>query len=143
MKEENEIIIYQSLDGNTKIDVRMESETVWLNQNQMAELFQTTRNNVTMHIKDCYDEGELEESSTSKDFLLVQKEGKRTVSRKIKIYNLDVIISVGYRVRSKRGTQFRIWANKVLKDYLLNGKVTNQNRLEYLEKTKTVKITVK
>ena len=132
MKEENEIIIYQSLDGNTKIDVRMESETVWLNQNQMAELFQTTRNNVTMHIKDCYDEGELEESSTSKDFLLVQKEGNREVKRNIKHYNLDVIISVGYRVKSHVGTKFRIWALAILKEYMIKGFAMDDERLENL-----------
>jgi len=136
----NEIIIFE--DTDIKLEVKLQDETVWLTQNQMAELFQTTRNNVTIHIRNCYEEKELSEMSTSKDFLLVQNEGSREIKRKIKHYNLDVIISVGYRVKSKRGTQFRIWSNKILKDYLLNGKAINQKRIEYLEKTKTVKITV-
>ena len=106
------------------------------------ELFQTTVRNISIHIANIYEEIELEEISTKKDFFLVQKEGNREITRHIRHYNLDVIISVGYRVKSKRGTQFRIWSNKVLKDYLLNGKAINQKRIEYLEKTKTVKITV-
>ena len=136
----NEIIIFE--EENIKLEVKVQDETVWLTQNQMAELFKTTRNNVTLHIGNCYKEKEVEEISTSKDFLLVQKEGNRKTNRRVKHYNLDVIISVGYRVKSKRGTQFRIWSNKILKDYLLNGKVINQKRIEYLEKTKTVKVTV-
>lgn len=118
----------------------MQDETVWLTQNQMAELFKTTRNNITMHINNCYIEEELDGISTSKESLLTATDGKKY---KTKIYNLDVIISVGYRVKSKRGTEFRVWANKILRDYLLKGQAINQNRLEYLEKTKTVKIIVK
>jgi death-on-curing family protein len=129
----NEIILFEN--ENVKLEVNLQDETVWLTQAQMAELFKTTRNNVTMHITNCYEEGELEENSTSKDFLLVQKEGNRQISRSITHYNLDIIISVGYRVKSKVGTQFRIWANKILKQYLLEGYVANQKRLEYLEKT--------
>ncbi len=112
---ENEIIIYQTQDGQTKIDVRLENETVWLTQNQMAELFQTTKQNVSSHIKNIFEEGELSENSTVKDYLTVQQEGNRKVSRNVSHYNLDVIISVGYRVKSLRGTQFRIWATQVLK----------------------------
>ncbi len=109
---ENEIILYQP-DSTLSLDVRVENETVWLTQAQMTELFQTTRNNITLHIRN---EGELEESSVCKESLLTAADGKRY---KTKFYSLDVIISVGYRVKSIRGTQFRQWANKVLKDYLL------------------------
>ena len=108
--EENKIIIYQTEDGQTKIDVRLENDTVWLTQAQMAELFQKTPQNITMHIRNAYSEGELEKEVTCKEYLQVQTEGKRTVKRIQKFYDLDVIISVGYRVKSKRGTAFRIWA---------------------------------
>ena len=127
---ENEIIIYQSQDGQTKIDVRIENETVWLSQNQMAELFQTTKQNISLHIKNIFEEGELSEDSTVKDYLAVQNEGSRKVSRNVTHYNLDVIISVGYRVRSLRGTQFRIWATQVLKEYLKKGFALNDDLLK-------------
>lgn len=123
--ENNQIVIYQTEDGQTQIDVRMENDTVWLTQAQMAELFQKTSQNITMHIKNVYKEGELEESATCKENLQVQKEGNRLIKRMVNYYNLDVIISVGYRVKSKRGTAFRIWANKVLKDYLVKGYAVN------------------
>ena len=119
MDSNNQIIIYQTEDGQTQIDVRLENETVWLTQAQMAELFEKTPQNITMHIGNAYKEGELEKESTCKEYLQVQQEGKRKVSRKVKYYDLDVIISVGYRVKSKRGTAFRIWARKVLKEYSL------------------------
>ena len=99
----------------------MGNETVWLTQAQMAKLFETTPQNITLHIKNVYAEQELDADSTCKDFLQVREEGNRKIKRMQKFYNLDVIISVGYRVKSKRGTQFRIWANKILKDYLLKG----------------------
>ena len=124
--EENKIIIYQTEDGQTQVDVRMENDTVWLTQAQMAELFQKTPQNITMHIRNADKEGELEELATCKEFLQVQKEGQRLVTRKVKYYDLDVIISVGYRVKSKRGTAFRIWARKVLKDYLIKGYAINE-----------------
>lgn len=127
---ENEIIIYQTQDGQTKIDVRLENETVWLTQNQMAELFQTTKQNVSSHIKNIFEEGELSENSTVKDYLTVQQEGNRKVSRNVSHYNLDVIISVGYRVKSLRGTQFRIWATQVLKEYLKKGFALNDDLLK-------------
>lgn len=127
---ENEIIIYQTQDGQTKIDVRLENETVWLTQNQMAELFQTTKQNVSLHIKNIFEEGELSENSTVKDYLTVQQEGNRKVSRNISHYNLDVIISVGYRVKSLRGTQFRIWATQVLKEYMKKGFALNDDLLK-------------
>ena len=108
------------------MDVRLENETVWLTQAQMVELFQTTKQNVSLHVGNVFKEGELEEKSTVKEYLTVQKEGERKVSRKVKYYNLDVIISVGYRVKSKRGTGFRIWANNVLKQYLIKGYAVNE-----------------
>lgn len=115
-----------------RLEVRLENETVWLTQAQMAELFQTTPQNVTMHIRAIYIEEELEEAATCKESLQVRQEGKRMVRRTQKFYNLDVIISVGYRVKSKRGVQFRQWANQVLKEYLLRGYSINQ-RLNDME----------
>ena len=128
MDRDNEIILYQP-DSTLSLDVRVENETVWLTQAQMTELFQTTRNNITLHIRNIFKEGELKESSVCKESLLTAADGKRY---KTKFYSLDVIISVGYRVKSIRGTQFRIWANKILKDYLLRGYSVNQ-RLLYME----------
>ena len=124
--EENKIIIYQTEDGQTQIDVRLENDTVWLTQAQMVELFQTTKQNVSLHVSNVFKEGELEQESTVKEYLTVQQEGRRAVSRQVKYYNLDVIISVGYRVKSKRGTAFRIWARRVLKDYLIKGYAVNE-----------------
>ena len=126
MHSNNQIVIYQSEDGQTQVDVRLENETVWLTQAQMVELFQTTKQNVSLHVGNVFREGELEQESTVKEYLTVQNEGERKVSRKVKYYNLDVIISVGYRVKSKRGTAFRIWANKVLKQYLIKGYAVNE-----------------
>jgi hypothetical protein len=126
MHSNNQIVIYQSEDGQTQVDVRLENETVWLTQAQMVELFQTTKQNVSLHVGNVFREGELEQESTVKEYLTVQNEGERKVSRKVKYYNLDVIISVGYRVKSKRGTAFRIWANKVLKQYLMKGYAVNE-----------------
>ena len=110
---QGEIILYQP-DETVRLEVRLEDDTVWLTQAQMAELFQTTKNNITLHIGNVYKEKELSTISTSKESLLVQTEGNRQVTRKRNLYNLDVIISVGYRVKSLRGTQFRQWANKVM-----------------------------
>ena len=124
--EQNQIVIYQTEDGQTQIDVRLENDTVWLTQAQMAELFERTPQNITTHIGNAYREGELEKDSTCKEYLQVQTEGKRRVRRSVKYYDLDVIISVGYRVKSKRGTDFRIWARKVLKQYLVKGFVVNE-----------------
>ena len=118
-----EIIIYQPEDLTLVFDVRVEDETVWLTQIQMADLFQTTRNNITIHIGNIFKEKELEEISVGKDSLLAARDGKKYHT---KFYNLDVIISVGYRVKSQRGTQFRIWANRVLREFLLKGHVLNQ-----------------
>ena len=129
----NEIILFE--DQNVKLEVNMRDETVWLSQRQMAELFDSSRTNIIEHINNIYSDGELDKNSTCQDFRQVRKEGKRDVVRNIPFYNLDMIISVGYRVNSKRGVIFRKWANKVLKDYLLKGYAVNQKRLEYLEKT--------
>ena len=125
---ENEIILYQP-DSTLSLDVRVENETVWLTQAQMTELFQSTKQNISLHINNIFKEGELDKISVVKDSLTTAADGKRY---KTKFYSLDVIISVGYRVKSIRGTQFRIWANKVLKDYLLRGYSVNQ-RLLYME----------
>ncbi len=124
-----EIILYQPDDKSIAIDVRVEDETVWLTQAQMAELFKTTRNNITLHISNVFKEKELYKTSVCKDSLLTAKDGKKY---KTKLYSLDVIISVGYRVKSQRGTQFRIWANKVIKDYLLKGYAVN-HRMDRIE----------
>ena len=123
------VVVYCSDDNTLQLDVQISDETVWLTQQQMVALFDTTKPNVSMHIRNIYNEGELDEKATVQDFLTVQKEGGRLVSRRVRYYNLDVIISVGYRVKSKRGTQFRQWANRVLKDYLLKGYAVNQQLL--------------
>ncbi len=127
MNDNNQIIMYQTEDGLTKIDVTLEDETVWLNQAQMAELFQTTKQNISYHINNCFKEGELSETSVVKDFLTTAADGKPYNTH---YYNLDVIISVGYRVKSLRGTQFRIWANSVLKEYLIKGFAMNDDLLK-------------
>ena len=125
--DDNKILIYQSEDGQTQIDVRLENDTVWLTQAQMAELFQTDRTSIVRHIRNIYKIEELDANSTCAKIAQVQTEGPRLVRRKITYFNLDMIISVGYRVNSKRGVKFRQWANKVLKDYLVKGYVVNEN----------------
>ena len=140
--DRGEIIIYQTADGETRLDVRMENDSVWLTQAQMVELFNSTKQNVSLHINNIFKEGELEREATVKEYLILRQEGNRSVRRKITVYNLDVIISVGYRVKSQRGTQFRIWANKVLKEYLIKGYVVKENiKLEQYEDLKqTIKV---
>ena len=123
----NEILIYQTQDGKTKIDVRMENDTVWLTQSQMAELFQTTKQNISLHINNIFKDGELSPDSVVKEYLTTAADGK---SYRVVHYNLDVIISVGYRVKSLHGTQFRIWANTVLKEYLIKGFAMNDDLLK-------------
>lgn len=134
MENENKgnIIIYQSNDGLTKIDVKFEDETVWLTQQQMAELYKTSRTNVVEHIKHIYEEGELDESSTCRNFRQVQTEGKRQVTRELPFYNLDMIISLGYRVKSHVATQFRRWATELLKEYMKKGYALDDKRLKEL-----------
>ena len=124
------IVIYQAADGSMATEVRLEGETVWLSQKQMAELFDKNVPNINEHIANVFAEGELEPTATIRKFRIVRQEGQRQVEREIEHYNLDVIISVGYRVKSKQGTQFRIWANRVLKDYLVQGYALNRQRLE-------------
>ena len=130
MENKSEILIYQTLNGDTKIDVLVENETVWLSQVQMAELFQTTKQNVSLHIKNVYDEAELELEGTVKEYLTVQKEGARNVKRSVQFYNLDVIISVGYRVKSHVGTHFRQWATRYLRELIIKGFAMDDERLK-------------
>lgn len=129
MQQTGEIILYQP-NENVQLEVRLEEETVWLTQQQMTLLFETTKQNVSLHINNIFKEEELSPVSTVKEYLTVQQEGNRIIKRNQKYYNLDVIISVGYRVKSQRGIQFRQWANKVLKDYLLKGYALNQRLLK-------------
>ena len=132
-----EIIIYQSSDGQTELDVRLEGDSVWLSQAQLSTLFNSDRTSVGRHIRNIYKSGELEEKATCAIFAQVQQEGKRPVKRMIPYYNLDMVISVGYRVNSKKATQFRIWANRVLKEYLIQGYAINRNaKAEQLEELK-------
>lgn len=128
--DDNKIIIYNTPDGETTVSVNLDGDTVWLSQQQMAVLFDKDRTVITRHINNIYKTKELEKSSTCAFFAQVRNEGGRAVERKIPLYNLDMIISVGYRVNSKRGTQFRIWANKVLKEYLVKGYVISNNITE-------------
>ena len=124
-----EVVLYEAPDGGVRLEVKLEQETVWLTQLQMATLFETTPENVLMHLKNVYAEKELVKRSTTKDFLAVRTEGKRQVRRKLKHYNLDAIISVGYRVNSKRGVRFRQWATGVLREHVVKGYTLNAQRL--------------
>lgn len=139
---DNQIVIYQTADGQTQIDVKMQKETVWLTQDMIVKLFNSSKANISEHIKHIYEEGELDKISTVRNFRTVRQEGKRQVSRGLEYYNLDLILSVGYRVKSKTATQFRIWANKILKEYLIKGYSINeqlllkqQQQLETLQNT--------
>ena len=143
--EKSEIRIYKNPNGNTSIEVKLDKETVWLNQYQLETLFQTDRTSINRHIRNIYKTKELDENQTCAKIAQVQKEGKRTVNRTIKYYNLDIIIAVGYRVNSKQGTEFRIWANKLIREYLIKGFSLNQEKLkkqnkQLLELKETVKI---
>lgn len=129
MQNTGEILLYRTEDDRTEIQVTLQDETVWLSQAQMAELFQKSIPTINEHIKNVYDEGELDERSTIRKFRIVQTEKKRQVTRNIDFYNLDVIISIGYRVKSHRGTQFRIWATQRLKDYIVKGFAMDDRRL--------------
>jgi hypothetical protein len=129
-EEKSQIIIYQAEDGSTKLDVRLENESLWLPQASIAKLFQTTTPNVTMHIRSIYEEGELTEERTVKENLTVQNEGSREVRRSIKFYNLDMIISVGYRIKSQIATHFRQWATQRLREYIIKGFVLDDERLK-------------
>ena len=129
-ESQSEILFYQTEDGQTRVEVRFEGETAWLTQAQMAELFGTTPQNITLHIRSVYEGQELVEEATCKDYLQVRREGPRDVSRSLRHYNLDVIISVGYRVRSLRGTQFRIWATRRLREYIVKGFTMDDEKLK-------------
>lgn len=123
-------LIYQTASGETKIDVSFQNETVWLSRQLMAELFQTTVPNINMHIKNIFEEGELDRNATIKDFLIVRKEGARDVRRKVEYYNLDMIISVGYRIKSKVATHFRQWATRYLREFIVKGFILDDERLK-------------
>ncbi len=130
MGNNSELLIYQTSEGKTKIEVQLQDETVWLSLNQMSELFQKAKSTLSEHIKHIYEEGELQEISTVRKFRTVQQEGNRNIEREIDFYNLDVIISVGYRVKSHRGTQFRIWATGRLKEFIIKGFTLDDERLK-------------
>ena len=132
MAKENEIVLFETEDAKVRLTVPIQEDTVWLTQAQMTELFDTSKQNVSLHINNCFKEGELDKVSVVKDFLTTASDGKKY---KTKYYNLDVIISVGYRVKSQRGIEFRRWANKVLRDYIIKGYAINDKRLEALQKT--------
>ena len=135
--DRGEIIIYQTPDGTTNIDVRLENETIWLTQVQIVYLFNTSKANVGEHIKHIFKTRELEKDATVRNFRTVRTEGKREVARELEYYNLDMIIAVGYRVNTIRGTQFRMWANKLLKEYIIKGYAINQYaKIEQLEELK-------
>lgn len=139
----DQIIIYQSNDGTAIVDVKLQEDTLWLTLNQLANLFERDKSVISRHLRNIYDEGELERIATVAKNATVQIEGERKVGRELEFYNLDVIISVGYRVNSKRGTQFRIWANKVLKDHLIKGYSINERRLkEHNDQYNSLKQTV-
>lgn len=126
----SEILLYQTEDGLTRIDIRLEGESLWLTQAQMAELFQTTPQNVTLHLKAIYREGEMVESATCKEYLQVRQEGFRRIQRELRHYNLEAVLAVGYRVKSQRGTQFRVWATRTLRDFLVKGFTLDDERLK-------------
>ena len=132
MDNQNKIIIYQTTDNTPKIEVRLEDETVWLSQQQLSELYQSSRTNVVEHIKHIYQDGELNEMATCRKFRQVQKEGNRDVTREIPFYNLDMVISLGYRINSKTATTFRIWATEHLKEFIKKGFVLDNERLKNL-----------
>ena len=128
--QKGEIVIYTSEDGSVSLDIKLENETIWLTQDMMTKLFETTKQNISLHINNIYKDEELDKTSTVKEFLTVRKEGNRTVSRNIEYYNLDMIIAVGYRVNSKRATQFRKWATSTLKEYITKGYAINEKMLK-------------
>ncbi|OUR90971.1 cytochrome C biogenesis protein CycH [Flavobacteriales bacterium 34_180_T64] len=145
MEHTNQIVIYNSEDGQAQLDVQFQEETIWLTQKQMALLFEKDSDTIGLHLKNIFKTKELDKKGTTEKYSVVQKEGEREVKRSLLHYNLDAIISVGYRVNSKRGTQFRIWANKILKDYLVKGYAVNEKRLKesqqkFIELKQTIKL---
>jgi prophage maintenance system killer protein len=144
MESKGEIVIYQSESGRPEIEVRMEDQTIWLTQNQIVELFQSSKGNISEHIKSIYRSGELSQETTVRKFRTVREEGKRQIIRNLENYNLDMIVSLGYRVNSIRGTQFRIWANQVLKEYLSKGYAIDQKKFrEQSKQLEELKQTIK
>ena len=131
MNTEDKLVIYQAADGAIELPVDAKLETIWASQRQIAEIFGVTPQNITIHLAGIYKEGEMDEELTCKESLQVQKEGSREVKRTVKLYNLDVIIAVGYRISSIRGTAFRKWATKTLRDYISDGFVIDKKRIEY------------
>ena len=127
---EDQFLLYQTEDGQTRIECRFQAETIWLNQKQLAELFQTSVPNINQHLKSIFEDGELQPEATIKKYLIVQTEGKREVSRQVDHYSLDAILAVGFRVRSTRGTQFRVWANQRLQEFLVKGFAMDDERLK-------------
>jgi len=125
-----EVLVYQAEDGQVKVDVRLEDETVWLTQQMMTELFQTTKQNISLHVQNIFEEGELLPGATVKEYLTVRREGRRQVQRTLEYYNLDMIISVGYRIQSGVATRFRIWATQRLKEYIIKGFTMDDARLK-------------
>lgn len=143
-ESKGEIVIYKNEDGNISFEAKLEDDTIWLTQDMMAKLFETTIPNINMHIKNVYEDEELEQDRTIKDFLIVRKEGSRNVSRNLAFYNLDMILSVGYRIKSKTATQFRKWATTVLKEYMTKGYAINEHKLKQeQDKVKTLQNTIK
>ena len=136
--DDNKIIIFKTIDEKISVDVRFEEDTVWLTQQQMAELYQSSRTNIVEHIKHIYEEGELIENATCRKFRQVQLEGSRKVEREIPFYNLDLIISLGYRIKSHIATQFRIWATQRLKEYIIKGFTMDDDRIQKIS-TKNIK----
>ena len=124
------VIIYVSKNGRVKVDVSINNDDAWMSQDLMAKLYDTTKNNISMHLKNIFDDGELIKEATVKKILTVQKEGNRNVKRNIEYYNLDAIIAVGYRINSKKATEFRIWATRVLKEYMIKGFALDDERLK-------------
>ncbi len=132
---DSRILLYTSPDGQVQLDIRLQEDTLWMTQQMMAELFQTTVQNIIMHVGNIYQEAELQREGTCKEFLQVRKEGSRSVRCPVNFYNLDMILSVGYRVNTRRGTQFRIWATQRLREYLVRGYVVHEKRLQQQEAT--------
>jgi len=130
LSNNSQIILYQTEDGQTRLEVRLEDETVWLSQKMMVDLYQTTKQNISLHIQNIFEEGELSPEATVKEYLTVQTEGSRQIERTVNFYNLDMILAIGYRVRSPRGTQFRHWATEQLREYLVKGFVLDDARLK-------------
>ena len=142
--DKGEIIIYQTEDGKSSLEVKLQEDTIWLTQKQIGVLFEKDTDTIGLHIRNIFKEGELQPGATTEESSVIQDEGRRQVRRKVKFFNLDVVISVGYRVKSLRGTQFRIWANNILKEYLVKGYALNEKRLqEQLQKFESLKQSIR